>query len=117
IYELTRLKDGEWLETEEEDLTLVLRKYEMDQFVHQLLFVHYVGETAQEIGEDIASSALLQFEGDDEDQDTLHILAVSIVDELLDIYNDYKILYEMFQDEEYKDMMMFVLESLKEHFS
>lgn len=29
IYELTRLKDGEWLETEEEDLTLVLRKYEM----------------------------------------------------------------------------------------
>lgn len=78
---LTRLKDGEWLETEEEDLTLVLRKYEMDQFVHQLLFVHYVGETGHEIGEDIASSALLQFEGDDEDQDTLHILAVSIVDE------------------------------------
>ncbi|MFS3943015.1 hypothetical protein ACL9SS_16350 [Bacillus subtilis] len=117
IYELTRLKDGEWLETEEEDLTLVLRKYEMDQFVHQLLFVHYVGETGHEIGEDIASSALLQFEGGDEDQDTLHILAVSIVDELLDIYNDYKILYEMFKDEEYKDMMMFVLESLKEHFS
>lgn len=49
IYELTRLKDGEWLETEEEDLTLVLRKYEMDQFVHQLLFVHYVGETGHEI--------------------------------------------------------------------
>lgn len=95
----------------------MLRKYEMDQFVHQLLFVHYVGETYHEIGEDIASSALLQFEGDDEDQDTLHILAVSIVDELLDIYNDYKILYEMFHDEEYKDMMMFVLESLKEHFS
>lgn len=45
---LTRLKDGEWLETEEEDLTLVLRTYEMDQFVHQLLFVHYVGEAGQE---------------------------------------------------------------------
>ncbi|MCY8721538.1 hypothetical protein MOD59_19915, partial [Bacillus sp. S10C12M] len=44
-------------------------------------------------------------------------LAVSIVDELLDIYNDYKILYEMFHDEEYRDMMKFVLESLKEHFS
>ncbi|MDC4920063.1 hypothetical protein OHV94_19525, partial [Acinetobacter baumannii] len=37
-------------------------------------------------------------------------------DELLDIYNDYKVLYEMFQDAEYKDMMEFVLSSLKEYF-
>ncbi len=104
-------------ETEEEDLTLVLRKYEMDQFVHQSLFVHYVGEASHEIGEDTVASALLQFEGDADDPDALHVLAVSIVDEPLDIYNDYKILYHLFGDEEYKDMMNFVLESLREHFS
>ncbi|MBR3205149.1 MAG: hypothetical protein IKF58_01825 [Bacillus sp. (in: Bacteria)] len=116
IYELTRLKDGEWLETEEEDLTLVLRKYEMDQFVHQLLFVHYVGETSKELEEDMVQTALLQLEEKQESESSLEFLAVSIVDELLDIYNDYKILYEFFKDPEYKDMMDFILESLHEHF-
>ena len=116
IYELTRLKDGEWLETEEEDLTLVLRTYEMDQFVHQLLFVHYVGEAGQELDEPISEKVFLPFAGDPEEQEHERNMAVAVVDELLDIYNDYKVLYEMFQDAEYKEMMEFVLSSLKEYF-
>ncbi|MFN2745708.1 MULTISPECIES: hypothetical protein [Bacillus] len=117
IYELTRLKDGEWLETEEEDLTLVLRTYEMDQFVHQLLFVHYVGEAGQELDEPISEKVLLPSATDNEEQEHEREMAVAVVDELLDIYNDYKVLYEMFQDAEYKEMMNFVLNSLKEYFS
>lgn len=88
----------------------------MDQFVHQLLFVHYVGETSKEIEEDMVQTALLQLEEKQESEASLEFLAVSIVDELLDIYNDYKILYEFFKDPEYKDMMDFILESLNEHF-
>lgn len=67
IYELICLKDGEWFEMEEEDFILVLRKYEMDQFVYQFLFVYYVGEIGYEIGEDMVLFVFFQFEGDDEE--------------------------------------------------
>ncbi|MDA7025688.1 hypothetical protein PJ311_03555 [Bacillus sp. CLL-7-23] len=118
IYELTRLKDGEWLEKEEDDLTLVLRAYETDQFIHQLLFVHYVGEVKEKLDEPVtAELAFLPLTNDPVEQVNEHQAAATIVDELLDIYNDYKTLYEMFQDEEYKEMMEFVLGSLKEYFS
>jgi hypothetical protein len=78
--------------------------------------VHYVGETSKEMEEDMVQTALLQLEEKQESEASLEFLAVSIVDELLDIYNDYKILYEFFEDPEYKDMMDFILESLHEHF-
>lgn len=36
-----------------------------------------------------------------------------LIDGLLDVYNDYKLLYEMFQDEHYKRIMELVLKNLK----
>ncbi|MGG3575088.1 hypothetical protein ABES25_11605 [Bacillus gobiensis] len=114
IYELTRMKDGAWLETEEEELTLVMREYELDRFMHQLLFVHYVGESNLE--SEGLKKILLSSKQSTEEKELLIGNSNSVVDELLDIYNDYKVLYEMFHDAEYKDMMSFVLDSLKDQF-
>ena len=79
-------------------------------------FVHYVGETLKRNRGRYGTKRLYYSWEKQESEAPLEFLAVSIVDELLDIYNDYKILYEFFQDPEYKDMMDFILESLNEHF-
>ena len=38
-----------------------------------------------------------------------------MVDELLDIYNDYQTLYQMFENPEYKEIMVLIMNSLQRH--
>jgi hypothetical protein len=103
IYELSRIGDEEWLEAEEEELSLIVNYEDADIFLEKVaMLYHYTTETKN------SSNHLYQF-------DLLEFSETrkATIDELLDIFNDYKLLYEWFKDEEYLNVMNTVLSHLK----
>ncbi|MBA2870428.1 hypothetical protein HNQ85_000686 [Anoxybacillus calidus] len=108
IYELTRLTDGKMLEASPDELIPIAPND------HSLVFV-----------QDIVSLSPI-FNDESEWEEGMHMYGKSekewwqakkkykeMVDELLDIYNDYKRLYEWFHDEEYKKVMKMTLKNLQ----
>ncbi|HDR7795289.1 TPA: hypothetical protein QCY19_004910 [Bacillus luti] len=96
IYELSRITDGEWLEADESDLTLlanaqtanaILKKMKQDK----------AGMNKLDLGKlkSINNSKKVSVKTNRQE----------IIDGLLDIYNDYQLLYDTFKDEEYKIVM------------
>ncbi|MBD1379046.1 hypothetical protein [Metabacillus arenae] len=113
IYELTRISDGEWLEADEEELQIVLHQGDIEKFMHHILmlfyFTHGQSHLDQWLQKELPSL-----------KDQIKAVPApqtksDMIDELLDIYNDYHILYDMFQDEEYKDMMNLILQNLERY--
>lgn len=98
IYELTRITDGEWLEADEEELSLIA---DYDQAETYIKKYGIVIPTKQE-------QALLPSPRHQDD---------SYVDRLLDIYNDYKVLYYLFKDKKYKRKMNTIVDQLRNHLS
>ncbi len=100
IYELMRITDGEWLEADEDEITLVADEEQAEAFIKKYGFVFPQKKEGK-----------VKF---------LHSPAFpkpSWIDQLLDHYNDYKTLYLLFQDSKYKNKMDYVLEQLKTHTS
>jgi hypothetical protein len=96
IYELSRITDGEWLEADESDLTLlanaqtanaILKKMKQDK----------AGMNKLDLGKlkSINNSKKVSVKTNRQE----------IIDGLLDIYNDYHLLFDTFKDEEYKIVM------------
>ncbi|MGD6966686.1 hypothetical protein FZC78_04790 [Rossellomorea vietnamensis] len=96
IYELTRINDGEWLEADEDELTLIADYDQAETFIKKYGIVIPVKQ----------EKALLPSPRYQDD---------SIVDRLLDHYNDYKALYYLFNDKKYKRKMNSIVDQLKNH--
>lgn len=109
IYELMRINDGEWLEASEEELAFVMGKKEAGTFVQQLSLMHIVSPENKSMDQLLAKEKLQKLEPPVRKAKRTKN---DIVNELLDIYNDYRSLYEMFGDPEYKEMMDFIIDSL-----
>lgn len=107
-YELTSIAEGEWLEATEEEMSLMISNQEAESFIQQLHFNHTI------IDENLYYSSILSNHISSESRSTANELQDQnkMVDELLDIYNDYKTLYQMFNEPEYKEMMSIILKSL-----
>jgi hypothetical protein len=110
IYELSRISDGEWLEAGEEELTLVADAENADTFIQKLGLLYLVNkqDKAQKnpkIQNMVRKSEVEEIERKKEKKE--------LIDNLLDIFNDYRILYEMFQDQEYYKVMRVILRKLE----
>lgn len=103
IYELARITDGEWLEADETDLTLIATAQTANTILKKLRNDKN-GITKLDL-EKLRSM-------NDFNKNRNKTTKLEIIDGLLDIYNDYAVLYSIFQDEEYKIVMDLVLKNL-----
>lgn len=110
IYELSRISDGEWLEAGEEELTLVADAESADTFIQKLGLLYLVNRQEKIIKnpglQNMVRKAELEEIAKKKEKKEL-------IDHLLDIYNDYRILYELFHDQEYYQVMRVILRKLK----
>jgi hypothetical protein len=110
IYELSRIKDGEWLEAGEEELTLVADSESADTFIQKLGLLFSANK-------EVKSSVNLDKKlnqpraGEKEELRKINQRRMTI-DNLLDIYNDYRILYKWFNDDEYAHVMRVIIRKL-----
>ena len=110
IYELSRVSDGEWLEAGEDELTLVADADSADSFIQKLGLLYILDKKQKSIELKKSNSSFQQTEKE--------LLERSkekkeLIDGLLDIYNDYSILYSLFKDIEYEQVMKLTLRKLK----
>ncbi|MBM7703175.1 hypothetical protein [Metabacillus iocasae] len=109
VYELSRITDGEWLEASEEELTLMAPHEEAERYMQSISML-YLGK---EIQKTELLPAMKKQNGYEKEETRLMKERDEIIDGLLDVYNDYKVLYELFQDEEYAEVMNLVLKHLR----
>jgi hypothetical protein len=108
IYELSRLRDGEWLEAGEEELTLVADAESADTFIQKMgLLLPNKPQTNLNLPE--PKNLMRKAEREELNK---KMEKKEYIDFLLDVYNDYRILYNMFQDPEYEKVMQVVLRKL-----
>ncbi|MEI5907319.1 hypothetical protein WAK64_09640 [Bacillus spongiae] len=93
VYELTRVTDGEWLEADEDELSLIAESHYAEVFLKE----YYILHPTMNHSSTIPSVNNHQF-----------------VDYLLDKYNDYKVMYQLFLDPQYLKKMDGILQQLKE---
>ncbi|MCE4047327.1 MULTISPECIES: hypothetical protein [Bacillaceae] len=111
IYELSRVSDGEWLEAGEEELTLVADAENADSFIQKLGLLYIMDKKKKPVNLQKTNSSYRKsekelLESTKEKQE--------LIDGLLDIYNDYQLLYEMFEDLEYEHAMRLTIRKLKQ---
>ncbi|WP_053366847.1 hypothetical protein [Bacillus sp. FJAT-27245] len=111
IYELARVKDGEWLEAGEEELTLLADAEHADTFISKLGFLSIVGKQEK-------SRKTKQSEGQGKKTEAEELQRKKerrqYIDRLLDIYNDYRIMHQLFGDNEYSQVMEVILKKLQD---
>lgn len=111
IYELSRIGDGQWLEASEDELILVADAENANAFLQKLgllSLVYKKHDLHRQKPEPRYSFRARERQILQEKEEFNRM-----VDGLLDIYNDYRILYEMFGDNEYKKIMEVVMTKLK----
>ncbi|RSK27278.1 hypothetical protein EJF36_10510 [Bacillus sp. HMF5848] len=111
IFELIRITDGEWLEATEDELSLIAeQKNEQSEYLQQITLLFTVRNitSLREKVDNMNGSRKRE-------QEILRQKAErqEIIDGLLDVYNDYKFLYETFGGDYYKDTMGLVMEHLQ----
>ncbi|MCA1030320.1 hypothetical protein LCL95_04610 [Bacillus timonensis] len=109
-YELSRIRDGEWLEAGEDELTLIADSEHAEVFLQKLSLM-YVRKKDQKSLE--LPGMKETFRNSEKDRLRKKQERKEIIDGLLDVYNDYAFLYKMFKDEKYKEIMEVVLLNLK----
>lgn len=111
IYELSRVSDGEWLEANEEELTLVADSESADTFIQKLGLLHPINKQQnKKVNLEKPAQGYRKAEREEMDRKKDR---QQLIDHLLDIYNDYRILYEMFHDQEYYHVMRVVVRKLQ----
>ncbi|MGG3470131.1 hypothetical protein ABES02_21925 [Neobacillus pocheonensis] len=110
IYELSRVSDGEWLEAGEEELTLVADAESADTFIQKLGLLYLVNKQEKttknpQLQNIVRKAEFEEIERKKEKKE--------LIDNLLDIFNDYRILYELFGDQEYYQVMRVILRKLE----
>lgn len=111
IYELSRISDGEWLEAGEEELTLLADADSADAFIEKLGLLYLINKKAKI--QELKKNSYSFREAEKELLETVKEKK-ALIDGLLDIYNDYEILYVLFGDEEYKKVMKIIIRKLKQ---
>ncbi|MED4038578.1 hypothetical protein ABER75_14605 [Niallia taxi] len=111
IYELSRVSDGDWLEAGEEELTLVADAENADSFIQKLGLLYIMDKKKKPVNLQKPNSSYRKtekelLESTKEKQE--------LIDGLLDIYNDYQILHELFHDTEYEQAMRLTIRKLKQ---
>ncbi|WP_394231601.1 hypothetical protein [Niallia oryzisoli] len=107
IYELARISDGEWLEAGEADLTLLADEENAEAFLQKLGLLYFIkNQNGQQVKE---ASILLENKEPASDEEK----RMEQINRLLDIYNDYRFLYDWFKDEEYVQIMRAAILELK----
>ncbi len=103
IYELSRITDGEWLEADESDLTLLANAQAANSILKKLKNDKTgINKLDLEKLKSVNNSKRVGIKTN----------RTEIINGLLDVYNDYRELYHTFQDEEYKIVMDLVLSYL-----
>jgi hypothetical protein len=102
VYELSRVSDGERIEADEDDLVLIADVENAEAFLQKLGILYLIQN--QKDQEKRERSLLLEKRKITESEKVNH---------LLDIYNDYRFLYEWFKDEEYEQIMKAAIIELK----
>lgn len=110
IYELSRIKDGEWLEAGEEELTLVADSESADTFIQKLGLLFSANKEVRP-SVNLDKKSLQPRAGEKEELRKINQRRMTI-DHLLDIYNDYRILYKWFNDDEYAHVMRVIIRKL-----
>ncbi|MDR4886098.1 hypothetical protein RGU12_00880 [Fredinandcohnia sp. QZ13] len=110
IYELARVTDGEWLEAGEDELTLLADFDQAETFLQKYSLKYFVKKKNKNVG---MYENMDIYRKSEKDHMRIKKEKKEIIDGLLDVYNDYKILYEMFQDQKYKDVMDLALKNLQ----
>ncbi|WP_338469542.1 hypothetical protein R4Z10_11995 [Niallia sp. XMNu-256] len=108
VYELARIGDGEWMEASEGDLSLVADVDHAEAFMKKLGLLYMIKNHGQETKELPLSLEKKDPNGTDDGHKKQEK-----INRLLDIYNDYRYLYEWFNDEEYVQVMKAVIQELK----
>ncbi len=110
IYELSRVSDGEWLESGEEELTLVADAENADTFIQKLGLLYLVNKQEKTPNNPKLQNMVRKSEVEEMERKKQK---KELIDNLLDIFNDYRILYEMFQDQEYYKVMRVIIRKLE----
>ncbi|WP_059170791.1 hypothetical protein [Bacillus sp. FJAT-27445] len=110
IYELTRIKDAEWLEAGEEELTLLAEAEHADTFISKLGFLSIVSKQEKARKPKPSEKPGKRPETEELERKKERKL---YIDRLLDIYNDYRILNQLFGDHEYSQVMEVILKKLQ----
>jgi len=110
IYELSRVSDGEWLEAGEEELTLVADAESADTFIQKLGLLYLVNKQDQAVKNTNLKNLIRKSEFEEIERKKEK---KELIDNLLDIFNDYRILYELFHDQEYFQVMRVILRKLE----
>lgn len=109
IYELSRVSDGEWLEAGEEELTLVADAESAETFIQKLGLLYLINKQQPPVKLPNLQNILRKAEVETLEQ---RKEKKQLIDSLLDIFNDYRFLYEMFHDQEYYQVMRVILQKL-----
>ncbi|MFC4322800.1 hypothetical protein [Litchfieldia salsa] len=112
VYELSRLSDGEWLEASEEELILIADSENAEIFLQKLTLYYLIKKEKKSM----ELHAIMDMSKKTEKEIIkLQKEKEEIVDGLLDVYNDYKYLYEVFGDDKYKKVMDLALKNLDKY--
>ncbi|RFU61725.1 hypothetical protein [Bacillus sp. V59.32b] len=111
IYELSRISDGEWLEAHEEELTLIADAERADKIIQKLGLLHPINKKPRKKEPAGGPSTPRKSE-----KERMEMIAEKkqLIDDLLDLYNDYRILYQMYEDDEYKHVMNLAMMKIRE---
>lgn len=90
IYELSRVSDGEWLEVGEEELTLVADAESADTFIQKLGLLYLVNKQDKTTKSPNIQNMVRKAEFEEISRKKEK---KELIDNLLDIFNDYRILY------------------------
>ncbi|WP_345893235.1 hypothetical protein [Fredinandcohnia quinoae] len=109
IYELSRVSDGEWLEAGEDELTLLADHDQAETFLQKVVLKYMLRENHYM---EMYNNMDIHRKSEKERM-RIEKEKKEIINGLLDVYNDYRLLYEMFYDQKYKDVMDLVLKNLE----
>jgi hypothetical protein len=110
IYELSRISDGDWLEAHEEELTLIADAERAEKIIQKLGLLQPMKKKLQKVENASALPASRKSE-----KETIELIAEKkqLIDDLLDLYNDYRSLSEMFEDDEYQHVLNLAIMKIK----
>ncbi len=110
LYELSRIGDEEWLEAGEADLILLADSDNADEFMQKLGILYSINKQ-QLVKKQLEETMELEKKDDNLTDDQVQF--EKQMNRLLDIYNDYQVLYEWFGDEEYLQVMKAAIRELE----
>lgn len=106
IYELSRMTDGEWLEANEADIIYIAWEEEELAFLMKKRQKSWKNKWTH-----LDSEKLKAIQG--HKKTGTHMDRKKIIDELLDLYNDYTYMFQQFQDPQYQIVVDLIEEKLQ----